>query len=209
MTDTANSPDAAASPPLLPDPSPRLNAAYRAIARRMDGLNFVNPAIDVEAVAFAPWESHWLGAMVTPWCINLMLLPRDTSGWTSLPQGKKLRYAFPAGEYEFISSRDDAVGEYQMCSLISTVLELPYHATACQVAELARAALLDPANAPVWLLASSAPKEDRPSLKAMIGLPTACARRAAAASRVGSRASFPAPPARTASWAWYSTGSAG
>jgi [NiFe] hydrogenase assembly HybE family chaperone len=150
MTEIADRPDAAAGPqPLLPDPSPRLNAAFRAIARRMEGLNFVNPAIDVEAVAFAPWESHWLGAMVTPWCINLMLLPRDTSGWTSLPQGRKLRYAFPAGEYEFISSRDDAVGEYQMCSLISPVLELPDHATARQVAELARAALLDPANAPV------------------------------------------------------------
>lgn len=150
MTETASSSSAAAGlPPLLPDPSPRLNAAFRAIARRMDGLNFVNPAIDVEAVAFAPWESHWLGAMVTPWFINLMLLPRDTSGWTSLPQGRKLRYAFPAGEYEFISSRDDAVGEYQMCSLISPVLELPDHATARHVAELARAALLDPANAPV------------------------------------------------------------
>jgi [NiFe] hydrogenase assembly HybE family chaperone len=149
MTDTANRPDAAAGPPLLPDPSPRLNAAYRAIARRMDRLAFVNPAIDVEAVAFAPWESHWLGAMVTPWCINLMLLPRDASAWTSLPQGKKLRYVFPAGEYEFISSRDDAVGEYQMCSLISPVLELPDHATAREVAVLARAALFDPANAPV------------------------------------------------------------
>jgi [NiFe] hydrogenase assembly HybE family chaperone len=150
MTDIAHTLDAAADPRLLlPDPSPRLNAAYRAIATRMEGLNFVNPAIDVEAVAFAPWESHWLGAMVTPWCINLMLLPRDTAGWTSLPQGKKLRYCFPAGEYEFISSRDEAVGEYQMCSLISPVLELPDHATACQVAELARAALLDPANAPV------------------------------------------------------------
>jgi [NiFe] hydrogenase assembly HybE family chaperone len=148
MTDTAASLDVAAAPPLLPDPSPRLNAAYRAIARRMEGLNFVNPAIDVEAVAFAPWQAHWLGAMVTPWCINLMLLPRDTSAWTSLPQGRKLRYTFPAGEYEFISSRDDAVGEYQMCSLISPLLELPDHATACQVAELARAALLDPANAP-------------------------------------------------------------
>lgn len=149
MTDTADSPGTAAVPPPLPDPSPRLNAAYRAIARRMDGLNFVNPAIDVEAVAFAPWESHWLGAMVTPWCINLMLLPRETAGWTSLPQGEKRRYSFPAGEYEFISSRDEAVGEYQMCSLISPVLDLPDHATACQVAELACAALLDPANAPL------------------------------------------------------------
>jgi [NiFe] hydrogenase assembly HybE family chaperone len=163
MTDTVSSPSAAADPSLLPDPSPRLNAAFRAIARRMDGLNFVNPAIDVEAVAFAPWESHWLGAMVTPWCINLMLLPRDTAGWTSLPQGKKRRYAFPAGEYEFISSRDDAVGEYQMCSLISPVLELPDHATACQVAELARAALLDPDNAPVPEAPKAAEDADLPA----------------------------------------------
>ncbi|MGE5160185.1 MAG: [NiFe]-hydrogenase assembly chaperone HybE [Betaproteobacteria bacterium] len=149
MTETDGNSGVSAGAPPLPDPSPRLNAAYRAIARRMEGLNFVNPAIDVEAVAFAPWESHWLGAMVTPWCINLMLLPRDTAGWTSLPQGGKRRYAFPAGEYEFISSHDEAVGEYQMCSLISPVLDLPDHATACQVAELARAALLDPANAAV------------------------------------------------------------
>ena len=146
MTDTITAP--AAAPP-LPDPSPRLDIAYRAIAKRMEGLNFFNPALEVEAVGFAPWESHWLGVMVTPWCINLMLLPREREGWTSLPQGKTLRYRFPAGDYDFISSRDDTVGEYQMCSLISPVLELPDHATAREVARLARAALLDPANAPV------------------------------------------------------------
>lgn len=141
--------DAALPDNLLPDPSPRLNAAYRTIAARMAGLNFVNPAIEVEAVGFAPWESHWLGVMVTPWFINLMLLPRDPSAWTSLPQGKTLRYSFPAGDYDFISSRDETVGEYQMCSLISPALEIPDHAAAREVAELARAALLDPANAPV------------------------------------------------------------
>lgn len=141
--------DTSAAVTLLPDPSPRLTAAYRTIASRMDGLGFVNPAIDVEAVGFAPWETHWLGVMVTPWCMNLMLLPRDASGWTSLPQGQTLRYRFPAGDYDFISSRDDTVGEYQMCSLISPLLDIPDHATAREVAQLARAALLDPANAPV------------------------------------------------------------
>jgi [NiFe] hydrogenase assembly HybE family chaperone len=149
MTDTADTLDSSVATPLLPDPSPCLTAAYRSIARRMDGLSFVNPAIEVEAVGFAPWESHWLGVMVTPWCINLMLLPRDASAWTSLPQGEKLCYRFPAGDYDFISSRDETVGEYQMCSLISPVLEIPDHATAREVATLARAALVDPANAPV------------------------------------------------------------
>ena len=141
--------DPVLAPVPLPDPSQRLNAAYRTIARRMEGLNFVNPAIEVEAVGFAPWDAHWLGVMVTPWFINLMLLPREAAGWTSLPQGKTLRYRFPAGDYEFISSRDEAVGEYQMCSLISPLLDIPDHATAREVALLARAALLDPANAPL------------------------------------------------------------
>ncbi len=149
MTDTADTLDSSVATPLLPDPSLRLTAAYRTIAQRMDGLNFVNPAIEVEAVGFAPWESHWLGVMVTPWSINLMLLPRDTSAWTSLPQGEKLCYRFPAGDYDFISSRDETVGEYQMCSLISPVLEIPDQPAAREVATLARAALLDPANAPV------------------------------------------------------------
>ena len=45
----------------LPDPSPRLEAAFRAVAVRMEGLAFVNPALEVAAVGFAPWASHWLG----------------------------------------------------------------------------------------------------------------------------------------------------
>ncbi len=156
MTD-ATTPVDGAPRALLPDPSERLNAAYRVIARRMEGLNFVNPAVEVEAVAFAPWDAHWLGVMVTPWFINLMLLPRDPGGWTSLPHGKKCSYRFPAGDYTFISSRDESIGEHQMCSLISPLLEIPDHATARQVAELARAALLDPANAAVPEAPASAP----------------------------------------------------
>jgi [NiFe] hydrogenase assembly HybE family chaperone len=147
---------------LLPDPSPRLTAAYRAISARMSGLNFVNPALDVEAVGFAPWQSHWLGAMVTPWFINLMLLPREPSAWTSLPQGQTLRYRFPAGEYDFIASRNDDMGEYHMCSLISPVLDLADHPTARLVAQLALAALLDPANA------VDAPVEGQSAIETML-----------------------------------------
>jgi len=133
---------------LLADPTTRLNTAYRAIATRMEGLPFVNPVVEVEAVGFAPWQSYWLGGMVTPWFINLMLLPRDPAAWTSLPQGKTQRHHFPAGDYDFIHSCNEDIGEYQMCSLLSPVLEFADHATARFVAEHARAALLDPANAP-------------------------------------------------------------
>ena len=150
---------------LLPDPSPRLVAAFRAVAKRMQGLAFVNPAVDVEAVAFAAWESHWLGVMVTPWCMNLTLLPRDPATWYPLAPGAKRRYTFPAGIYEFVGANDAAIGDYQVCSLFSPLLEFDDHASARLVATLAREALFDPANAeapemPVGNLAPAAAAAD-------------------------------------------------
>ena len=132
---------------LLPDPSLSLEQAFSAVAQRMQGLGFVNPALRVQAVGFEPWEGLWLGVMVTPWSINLMLLPRDPAAWHPVRAGEKRRYEFPAGRYDFIEAVDPLVGEYRMCSLFSPALELEDHAAATLVAKLARAALFDPANA--------------------------------------------------------------
>jgi [NiFe] hydrogenase assembly HybE family chaperone len=137
------------SDPTFPDPSDRLVAAFRAAAARMAGLPIVNPALEVDAVAFAPWEGHWLGVMLTPWFMNLTLLPYDTAAWRRLAPGAKRRYRFPAGDYEFVGARDEAIGEYLVCSLFSPLLEFDDHATARLVATLAREALFDPANAEV------------------------------------------------------------
>jgi [NiFe] hydrogenase assembly HybE family chaperone len=133
--------------PFLSDPSPRLEAAFRAAATRLTGLDFLNPALAVEAVGFAPWGGHWLGVLVTPWFMNLMLAPGDISLWQPLAQGEKRSYAFPAGTYEFIGAFEETAGEYQLCSLFSPVLEFEDHATARCVARLAREALFDPRNA--------------------------------------------------------------
>jgi [NiFe] hydrogenase assembly HybE family chaperone len=129
------------------DPSSRLEAAFNAIHERMRGLAFINPALRVEAIAFAPWKTYWLGVMLTPWSMNLMLTPREAAAWRSLPAGDKRRYTFPAGAYDFISARDDTLGEYLVCSLFSPVLEFADHETARQTAQLARDALFDAANA--------------------------------------------------------------
>lgn len=136
----------------MPDPSLQLEAAFRAVAERMHGLAFVNPAVEVEAVGFAPWEATWLGVMVTPWFMNLMLLPRESEAWSPLLPGAKRSYAFPAGSYEFIGAREAAVGDFLTCSLFSPLLEFADHASARLVANLARAALFDPDNAEVSLM---------------------------------------------------------
>jgi [NiFe] hydrogenase assembly HybE family chaperone len=133
----------------LPDPSPRLNAAFLEVARRMAGLGFLNPALQVEAVAFEPWQGHWLGVMVTPWFMNLVLLPRERESWQPLAVGAKRKLRFPAGVYEFIGADDASVGEHQTCSLFSPMLEFEDQAAARLVARLAREALFDAANAEV------------------------------------------------------------
>ena len=128
---------------LRPDPSAQLEAAFRATAARMQGLGFVNAKLAIEAVDFAPWEAHWLGVMVTPWAMNLMVRPRDPAQWQPLRPGDKRRYEFPAGDYEFIGARDPAFGDYHVCSLFSPVLQFTDHDTARIAAKVARRALLD------------------------------------------------------------------
>lgn len=128
-------------------PAPALEAAYRRVqATRMAGLPFLNDRLAVEAVGFAPWKAHWLGVVVTPWFMNLVVAPRDAAQWRTLPAGEKRRFRFPAGEYDFVSAREDGVGEFFACSLFSPVGEFEDQATARFVAEHALAALLDPAN---------------------------------------------------------------
>lgn len=129
-------------------PAARLEAAFRAIAaERMRGLPFVNDLLEVEAVGFAPWEACWLGCLVTPWCMNLMLLPREAAAWRSVPAGDKVAYRFPAGVYEFLSGRDEAIGEHQACSLFSPMFEFADHAAARLTAAAALRALFDATNA--------------------------------------------------------------
>jgi [NiFe] hydrogenase assembly HybE family chaperone len=130
-----------------PDPSPRLEAAFRAVEARMGDLPFINPQLKVEAVGFAPWKSYWLGVMVTPWSMNLVLVARDPAAWRSLPPGEKRRYVFPAGNYDFVSATDPAIGEYFACSLFSPMLDFLDHDTAVVTARVAREALFDAAHA--------------------------------------------------------------
>jgi [NiFe] hydrogenase assembly HybE family chaperone len=144
------------------NPTARLEAAYRTIhSERMQGVPMLNPALGVAAVGFAEWDGRWLGVMVTPWFMNLMLVPRDPVAWTPLRIGAKRKYALPAGEYEFIGGNDPEIGEYQMCSLFSPMFDFADMETATLTAKLALEALLDPAHAEP-APSAPAPLEARP-----------------------------------------------
>ena len=129
------------------DPGPQLAAAFRVVHEsRMHDVPILNPAIAVDAIGFAPWEAHWLGCLVTPWFMNLILLPRIAERWVRLRPGEKHTYVFPAGAFEFIGGREETVGEYQACSLFSPMFEFADHATARQTAEVCLHARFDAEN---------------------------------------------------------------
>jgi [NiFe] hydrogenase assembly HybE family chaperone len=103
----------------------------------------VNPALEVEAVGFRPWADHWLGVLITPWFMNLVLMPRVAAQWTPIGERETRHHVFPAGAFEFIGRCDATLGDYQACSLFSPMFEFADQAEARATAIAALDALFD------------------------------------------------------------------
>ena len=144
----------------------RVQAAFERVHReRMTGLPFVNDALRVEVVGLRRWRGLWLGVLVTPWCMNLLLLPGDgateadevAAQWPRLVTGEYAQFTFPAGAMSFLGGREGEAGEYLSCSLFSPMFEFADHDTARATAEACLLALLDPEAAAARVAAESAP----------------------------------------------------
>ncbi len=119
---------------------------------RMADVPILNEALEVEAVGFERIDAGVLGVLVTPWFMNLMLLPAEADGFAGEQPGEKTIVPLPAGDYEFIAGNEAGIGDYRMCSLFSPVFEFADHATAVATAEAVMAGVLTapepaPANA--------------------------------------------------------------
>lgn len=112
----------------------KLEALFSEIARtRMADMPILNPALRVEAVGFREWEGKWIGVLVTPWTINLVLLPGYEVPLIPLALEEKTVWNFPSGAYKFMGLNEPAIGTCHICSLISPV-EFATHEEALAVA---------------------------------------------------------------------------
>jgi [NiFe] hydrogenase assembly HybE family chaperone len=119
-----------------------LVARYQAIyEERMRDLPIVNPRLSVEAVGFERWEEKDLGILITPWFMNLVLLP-DSERLVDLPQGDRVECRFPSGPCELTVYQDEELGTYLAAVLFRTVADFPDQDTARAVAEEALANVL-------------------------------------------------------------------
>lgn len=139
------------TPDLIAARATALETAFIAIDQgSMADMPLRNPALSVEAIGFRPWGlprgAGLLGVLVTPWCMNVMLLPLrgDDPAWADLEVGVKESHALPCGTVEFTAGVLDGFGPYLMCSLFSPMNGFADQPGARLTAQLALEDLLKP-----------------------------------------------------------------
>jgi [NiFe] hydrogenase assembly HybE family chaperone len=102
------------------NPAKRIEEAFSRVQReRMADVPILNTALSVEAVDFQRWQGHWLGMLVTPWFLSILLLPGKSEDWESIGHNRRRSIRFPAGEVTFVGNEDVGLGEFLSCSLFS------------------------------------------------------------------------------------------
>ena len=110
-------------------------------------MPIVNTDLDIEAVGFRPLAEHSFGILITPWFMNLVLLP-GSEEWSEREQGKRIRVVLPHEEIDFNVTHDDAIGTHLTAVLFRTVADFPDQDTAVEIATEIMRTLFDPPEKP-------------------------------------------------------------
>jgi [NiFe] hydrogenase assembly HybE family chaperone len=121
----------------------RMEATFNDILQtRMYDMPVLNRALSVQALGFIRYQQDWLGVLVTPWFMNLLLLPEPGSAWQTQQPGSKFSQTFPYGVFEFTVANEAQLGVYALCSLFSPMFQFEDQAAAEAAAEAALQGLL-------------------------------------------------------------------
>lgn len=125
----------------------RLIDRFREAEPRMRDLPFYNERLSTEAVGFRDWEGHRLGILITPWFINLILLPGEEDDWSGVDQGDQSDWHLPAETIRFTANRsdDEETGEGEVflaAPVFTNVIGVPDHEAATNIAEQVLESLL-------------------------------------------------------------------
>ena len=101
------------------NPAPLLVAQYERIAReQMQGLPFYHATMPIvaECVLF---EAQWLGCVLTPWMLSLVVLPGPDQLWPVRSSSDRLALQLPCGNMTFMVGELPETGQLLACSLMS------------------------------------------------------------------------------------------
>ncbi len=101
----------------------------------MQGIPILNPAIRVQALGVQEYQGRILGVLITPWLMNLVMLPREGEDWSGMELGHRQPHKFPSKTYKFMVNEIDGIGPCQTHSLYSPMREFAGHEQAASVAQ--------------------------------------------------------------------------
>lgn len=101
-----------------------LESAFNRVAQNeMYDLPFIRAGIPVKASGFTLYEQQWIGCLLTPWTLSLLVLPGPGQDWSTRTPGERLALALPCGNVTFllseIAGENGDVRQYLSCSLMS------------------------------------------------------------------------------------------
>ncbi|OAT25852.1 hydrogenase-2 assembly chaperone [Proteus myxofaciens] len=101
-------------------PIAQLEANFRHIANKeMQNLPFYRQHIPIKAVINTLFDKQWIGAILTPWMLELIILPGPNQEWPYRKIGERLALALPCGEVKFVVGELADGMQYLACSLMS------------------------------------------------------------------------------------------
>ncbi|AFJ46924.1 hydrogenase 2-specific chaperone [Shimwellia blattae DSM 4481 = NBRC 105725] len=126
-------------PRFTQNPGPQLAAWYQEhAAPRMADLPFYRADMPIQCCDFQRFEGQWVGTLLTPWMLELVVMPGPGQVWDERPTGEALGLAFPAGDIRFRVSSPQPDLPLLSCSLLSP---LPATLSPEQAQTIARDAL--------------------------------------------------------------------
>ncbi|GGF65116.1 [NiFe]-hydrogenase assembly chaperone HybE [Alteromonas lipolytica] len=112
-----------------------VSAFYQSVATNMAELPVYNAKLEVGTTGFLPVDGSWLGVVVTPWCMNIVLVPEVESQHNEFQVGEKFFVTLPSGQYEFIRAYASTLGDYAICSVFSPMFDFTEQVSAMQTAQ--------------------------------------------------------------------------
>lgn len=117
------------------NPTALFQAEMEKIAETMQELPFYRSDIPCFAPKFVLFEEQWVGTILTPWMLSVLILPGPDSYWQPRLLGDKIAVQLPYKSMTFTVSGIEQIPQYLSCSLQSP---LATDLTANQAVQLAK-----------------------------------------------------------------------
>ena len=154
------------------DDHPRVQALiglFQRIDAGMRDIPIYNEKIAIEAIGFRPFgEGELLGVVLTPWFMNMIMLPVEPVPMEMAEIGRTVSLELPAGKRAFVVGGDEAIGLYKAHSLHSPVLNFTLPGQAQAEARRMLALLMTPPDVTAETAAGNGPGTNRLDRRALL-----------------------------------------